>query len=112
MISSTAAWSALVAEAEVQKRSGRHLKTLLSDGVRCRALVAEHEGIVLDYSRENVTTETMSKLYDLAKAANLQGKIAAMASGEHINNTENRAVMHMALRAPPSKSIGESVSLL
>jgi len=105
MISSTAAWAALVAEADVQK--GKHLKELLGDGARCQALVAEHEGIVLDYSRENVTAETMGKLYDLAKASKLQEKIKAMASGEHINNTENRAVMHMALRAPPTKSIGE-----
>ena len=110
MLSSTQEWKAL--EAEADKLKGLHLRELLGDAARCSALVAEHDGVYLDYSRENVTAETMGKLVALADAAGLKGKMAAMAAGEHINNTENRAVMHVALRAPASKRIvvdGEDV---
>ena len=110
MISSTPAWKALEEHAAAMKET--HLKQLLADATRCGALVAEHDGIFLDYSRENVTAETMTKLYDLAAAAGLKSKMAAMAAGEHVNNTENRAVMHPALRAPAGKTImvdGENV---
>jgi glucose-6-phosphate isomerase len=72
----------------------------VQDDDRCKALAAEFEGVVLDYSRQRVTPETMDLLHQLAGAANLKGKIADMAAGKHINITEDRAVMHMALRAP------------
>lgn len=103
MISDSAEWKKLTAHAEVAK--GLHLRTLLSDAGRCAALVAEHDGIYLDYSRENVTPETMAMLYDLASAAGLPTKMTAMRAGEHINNTENRAVMHVALRASRDQTI-------
>lgn len=110
MISDSESWKKLKAHAEIMKKL--HLRALLADAKRCEALVAEHDGIYLDYSRENVGPDTMSMLYELAAAAGLKDKMAAMASGAHINNTENRAVMHTALRAPASKSIvvdGENV---
>jgi glucose-6-phosphate isomerase len=80
-----------------------HLKSLLQDSSRCAALVAEHDGIMLDFSRENVLPATMEMLFDLAGAAGLEQKRAAMAAGQHINTTEDRAVMHVALRAPKGK---------
>ncbi|CAM9972287.1 unnamed protein product [Ascophyllum nodosum] len=73
---------------------------MMADADRCAALTAEHDGIFLDYSRQRVTNETMDMLFSLAEAANLPGKRAAMFSGEKINETENRAVLHVALRAP------------
>ena len=96
-------WRSLETEAEKMKET--HLKALLQDSDRCRALVAEHEGIILDYSRQNVMPGTMDKLFDLASAAGLQQKMNAMKSGAHINNTEDRAVFHIALRAPKGTSL-------
>eukprot|EP00168_Porphyra_purpurea_P012024 TRINITY_DN3120_c0_g1_i2.p1 TRINITY_DN3120_c0_g1~~TRINITY_DN3120_c0_g1_i2.p1 ORF type:complete len:547 (+),score=114.04 TRINITY_DN3120_c0_g1_i2:231-1643(+) len=63
------------------------------------ALYAEHDGVSLDYARQRVTKDTMHLLFDLARAADLQGKMAAMARGDRINVTEDRSVLHMALRA-------------
>jgi len=76
----------------------------LQDAKRCEALRAEVDGFVMDYSRQRVTAATMEKLHAFARATGLQDKIKAMAAGEHINVTEDRAVMHMALRAPKSKT--------
>lgn len=101
-INETTAWKRLEEHAKVIKET-THLRTLLQDQERSQALVAEHEGIVLDYSRQNVTLETLDKLFELAEAAGLDQKRAAMFAGEHINSTENRAVMHVALRAPREK---------
>ena len=63
-------------------------------------MTAEFHGILLDYSRQRVTPGTMDKLEALARAAGLQGKLGDLARGEHLNSTEDRAVGHMALRAP------------
>ena len=106
LISDSKEWSSLVQHATEIK--SLHLRDLMQDASRCAALTAGDEstgkgnnmGIYLDYSRENVTVQTMEKLYDLAKAANLEEKCAAMFEGKHINNTEDRAVLHTALRAP------------
>ena len=103
MISSTAPWKAL--EAKGAEAKGTHLRDSLQDAERCAVFTAEHEGIFLDYSRQNIDKETFSLLGDLVDAAGVPGKIAAMQSGEHINNTENRAVGHPALRAPKGSSI-------
>mmetsp|Transcript_9972 Transcript_9972/g.15051 ORF Transcript_9972/g.15051 Transcript_9972/m.15051 type:complete len:562 (-) Transcript_9972:155-1840(-) len=80
-----------------------HLRDLMNDSQRCGSLYAEYDGIALDYSRQNVTATTMDLLFDLAATAGLDIKRAAMGSGNHINSTEDRAVMHMALRSPRSK---------
>lgn len=98
LISHTPEWAALLAhKREVIDPS--HLRELLTDVPRTMALYAEHDGVSLDYARQRVTVDTMRLLFDLAKAANLQGKMAAMARGDRINKTEDRSVLHMALRA-------------
>lgn len=72
----------------------------MADADRCKAMTAEYEGIFLDYSRQQATGETMEKLLKLADAAKLKEKIEKMFKGEKINSTENRSVLHVALRAP------------
>ena len=57
-------------------------------------------GLLLDLSKTAITEEALAALLDLARAADLEGKRAAMAAGEAVNTTERRAVLHMALRAP------------
>mmetsp|Transcript_27977 Transcript_27977/g.47027 ORF Transcript_27977/g.47027 Transcript_27977/m.47027 type:complete len:565 (-) Transcript_27977:417-2111(-) len=101
LISESAQWKRLQEHSQNIKET--HLRTLMQDSARCAALTAEHDGILLDFSRENVVPETMDMLYDLAGAAGLEDKRAKMASGAHINATEDRAVMHVALRAPKGK---------
>lgn len=84
---------------------GVHLRDLLMDAERCASMVASHDGFMLDYSRQRLTKETVSALFDLAKRVGLRTKIASMLSGEKINSTEGRAVLHVALRAPKTASI-------
>ena len=79
-------------KAEIDKT---HLRDLITDAERCKALTVEYNGVYCDYARQRVTPETMKKLYKLADAADLKGKINAMFSGEHINSTEDRAVLHV-----------------
>lgn len=95
----TPQWAAL--REHVSTIDKTHLRQLLNE----RTLTAEYDGIFVDYSRQRVTPETMKKLYELADAADLRGKIAAMQSGKHINITEDRSVLHMALRAPADAAI-------
>ena len=61
---------------------------------------AEACGILLDYSKNRITSDTMKLLFSLAEAVDLRSEIEAMFTGEKINNTENRAVLHTALRSP------------
>lgn len=97
----TQAWSDLAAHAESSSNGGMpHLKELLKDEARCAALTASIPGMHLDFSRQCVTLETMDLLQRLAQSSELPAKIAAMAGGVHINVTEDRAVGHIALRAP------------
>ena len=91
-------WSALVAHAP--SLDSVHLRDLLSDAPRAASLRASFEGYTFDFSRQRMTTETLSLLLALADAAGLQSKIAALGAGSKINTTEGRAVLHMALRAP------------
>jgi len=79
----------------------QHLKDLFAgDSTRGTALTLEAEGIYLDYSKQRVTAETIGLLVDLAKESGLAELRAEMFGGEHINITEDRAVLHVALRAP------------
>jgi len=103
MISSTAPWKALEAKATTAK--DKHLRDTMQDAERSALFTAEHGGIFLDFSRQNMDKETFDLLGDLADTAGVPAKIAAMRSGEHINNTENRAVGHPALRAPKGSNI-------
>jgi len=98
------AWQALAAHYE-QIRDV-HLRTLFAaDPQRGERLAFEAAGLYFDYSKNRVTDETMRLLVELAEACGLREKTAAMFSGEKINITENRAVLHVALRAPRDQSI-------
>ncbi len=96
-----------------QKVRDVHLRTLFADDPqRGQRLSAEAIGLYLDYSKNRVTDETLELLVRLAKESALRERIDAMFDGEKINVTENRAVLHVALRAPKSASItvdGENV---
>ncbi len=82
------------------------LKDLFAgDPTRGTALTLEAEGIYLDYSKQRVTAETIGLLVDLARESGLADLRAAMFGGEHINITEDRAVLHVALRAPAGEVI-------
>lgn len=88
--------------AEIEKL---HLRDLLLDEERTDALVREHNGIYADFSRQNMTQSTLQLLLNLAERARLRTKMNAMFSGEAINSTEGRAVLHVACRAPRDSSL-------
>ena len=102
-IAASSAWKALATHATAIKAT--HLRDLMQDGKRCAAMTAEHDGMLLDYSRQNATAETLRLLLELAKHVDLKGRLQAMANGERINSTENRSVLHMALRAQAKQKI-------
>src|ERR1700739_986026 len=82
------------------------------DPKRGERLALEAVGLYLDYSKNRVTDETLKLLLQLAEECRVRARIDAMFSGEKINITENRAVLHVALRAPKGASIvvdGENV---
>nr|BAA08149.1 phosphoglucose isomerase (Pgi-b) [Oryza sativa] len=103
LICDTEQWKGL--QAHVGAIQKTHLRDLMDDAERCKAMTAEYEGIFLDYSRQRATGETMEKLFKLAEAAKLKEKIEKMFSGDKINSTENRSVLHVALRAPRDEVI-------
>jgi glucose-6-phosphate isomerase len=93
------AWKALAAHhKKIQKL---HLRELFADDPeRGKRMTAEAAGLFLDFSKNRITDETLKLLVQLAGESDLNGRIAAMFNGEKINVTENRAVLHVALRAP------------
>ena len=98
------AWQAL--ERHYAEISGRHLRDLFAaDPGRGERLTAEAAGIYLDYSKNRVTDETMRLLIELAAESGVPERRDAMFRGEHINGSENRAVLHVALRMPPTASL-------
>ncbi|KAL1291414.1 hypothetical protein HN51_059949 [Arachis hypogaea] len=97
LISDTEQWKELKAHVADIKKT--HLRDLLRDDARSQSMTVEFDGILLDYSRQQATLETVGKLFKLAEAASLKQKIGRMYNGEHINSTENRSVLHVALRA-------------
>jgi glucose-6-phosphate isomerase len=98
------AWKAL--GAHHKKIAKLHLRELFAaDKKRGEKLTAEAVGLFLDYSKNRVTAETLKLLLQLAKESNLRGRMDAMFAGEKINITENRAVLHTALRAPRNAKI-------
>src|SRR6266581_3619096 len=98
------AWKAL--EAHHEKIRDLHLRKLFDDdAIRGERMTAEAVGIYLDYSKNRVTDETVALLCRLAEESGLRERIDAMFRGDRINVTENRAVLHVALRAPRSTSI-------
>src|SRR3989454_10904838 len=98
------AWKAL--EAHYEKVRELHLRTLFADDpTRGEHLTADAVGIHLDYSKNRVTNDTLALLCRLAAESGLRERIDAMFRGDRINLTENRAVLHVALRAPRGTSI-------
>jgi glucose-6-phosphate isomerase len=103
-LTARASWKALQAHHE-QIRT-LHLRTLFADDkTRGERLTAEAAGIYLDYSKNRVTDETLALLRRLAEESGLRERINAMFRGDKINLTEDRAVLHVALRAPRGTSI-------
>jgi len=103
-LTSRPAWKALETHARAMR--DMHLRTLFAgDPSRGERLTAEGAGLFLDYSKHRVTDETMRLLVELAEESGLRGRIDAMFRGDKINVTEDRAVLHVALRAPKDASI-------
>jgi glucose-6-phosphate isomerase len=107
----TEAWRALEEHADEIRRT--HLRELFAaDATRGERLSVEAEGIYLDYSKNRITDETLKLLIALAEERGVAERRDAMFAGEKINVTENRAVLHVALRAPADERIevdGENV---
>lgn len=104
-------WQALAAHRD--QLEGQHLRQLFAaDASRGQTLATEALGIYLDYSKNRLTSETLRLLVALAAEAGLPDRIAAMFRGDKINTTENRSVLHIALRTPRNQTIlvdGENV---
>eukprot|EP00262_Sarcandra_glabra_P014368 TRINITY_DN4200_c0_g1_i2.p1 TRINITY_DN4200_c0_g1~~TRINITY_DN4200_c0_g1_i2.p1 ORF type:complete len:550 (-),score=99.79 TRINITY_DN4200_c0_g1_i2:288-1937(-) len=98
LISDTEPWKDL--KGHVEDIDKTHLRDLMNDVERCKSMIVEFDELLLDYSRQRVCKDTMEKLFRLAEAAYLKQKINSMYNGERINKTENRSVLHVALRAP------------
>ena len=98
------AWTALLAN--YQKTSMLHLRQLFAeDPLRSDHFTVQACGLHLDYSKNRITAQTVRLLIQLAQECNLQANIDAMFSGKKINVTEQRAVLHTALRAPKEQRI-------
>src|ERR1035437_7922831 len=98
------AWQGL--ETHYTKVRELHLRNLFADDPnRGKTMTAEAVGIYFDYSKHRITSETVKLLLQLAEESCLRARIDAMFNGEKINVTENRAVLHVALRTPKGQSI-------
>src|SRR3954451_16312196 len=99
-----AAWQTLSGHYESTR--GLQPRSLFADDpARAERMTAEAAGVYLDYSKNRVNEETLKLLIELAQQSGLRARIDAMFGGEKINVTENRAVLHVALRAPRGASI-------
>ena len=104
MLRSTTAWQALAAHHQVI--GAATLRELFAaDPRRGETLTAEGAGLFLDYSKNRITAETLQLLVALAEERDLTGRRAAMFRGDHINVSEDRAVLHTALRLPKSATL-------
>ncbi len=105
------AWKAL--QVHHEKIRPLHLRELFAkDPKRGERMTAEAAGLLLDYSKNRITDETIRLLIQLSEESALKAQIEAMFRGDKINFTENRAVLHVALRAPKGASMlvdGENV---
>jgi len=100
----TPEWKAL--EAHHRELRDVHLRDLFAQSPdRGERFVAEGAGVYLDYSKNRITEETLELLFALARARGLEERRDAMFAGEHINVTEDRAVLHTALRLPRDASL-------
>jgi glucose-6-phosphate isomerase len=107
----TPAWQALEQNADALRET--HLRDLFAaDPERGETLSVEADGLFLDYSKNRITGDTLRLLFELAEERGVAERRDAMFAGEKINVTENRAVLHVALRAPRGERIevdGEDV---
>jgi glucose-6-phosphate isomerase len=105
------AWKAL--QTHYKQIKELHLRNLFADDPkRGQRMTAEAVGLFLDYSKNRITDKTIQLLIELAEQSGLRSRIDAMFRGEKINITENRAVLHVALRTPKRTSVvvdGEDV---
>src|SRR3979490_2355290 len=110
-VTTSPSWKALKSHHQTMREL--HLRQLFADDPkRGERLTTEAVGLYLDYSKNRITDETLHLLLDLAASSKLRDRIDAMFRGEKINITENRAVLHVALRARRGTSIvvdGENV---
>src|ERR1700760_1236302 len=98
------AWTAL--SQHYEQIRGLHLRDLFAqDGSRGERLVAEAAGLYLDYSKNRITDDTLPLLIELAQQSGLAERTEAMFRGERINVSENRSVLHVALRMPKGSSL-------
>jgi glucose-6-phosphate isomerase len=103
-LTETPEWAAL--DAHYKEISPRHLRDLFSgDPQRAARMTAAAADLVLDYSKQRATDETLRLLMALARAARVEERRDAMFRGEQINTTEDRAVLHVALRMPPGTQL-------
>ena len=107
----TKAWNKLQAHFESIKN--QHLKNMFkSDAKRAKDLTVKWEDFYVDFSKNRITTETIKLLIELANEVDLKNAISKYFDGDIINETENRAVLHTALRAPKDAKVlvdGENV---
>lgn len=100
----TMAWARLLELAPGMRK--RHLRTLFAEEPeRGPAWTLEAAGLRVDFSKQRVTHEVMDALHDLARERGVLARRDAMFAGEHVNATEDRAVLHTALRLPPGSSL-------
>src|ERR1700756_942310 len=98
-ITATSAWNAL--QRHHEQIATKHLREFFADDpARGSELTVSVGDLYIDYSKHRVTRETLSLLVDLARAANLESRRDEMFAGVHINTSEDRAVLHTALRLP------------
>ncbi len=98
------AWAAL--QSHYEEIKGRHLRELFAaDETRGERLVAHAAGLYLDFSKNRITDETVMLLGELARQRGVEERREAMFAGEHINVSEDRAVLHVALRMPRNRSL-------
>ena len=110
----TAAWRDL--ESHVQRLATRRIRHLFdSDPGRGEAFCVEAAGLALDFSRQRLDDLVIESLVDLVEQVGLPSRIAGLFTGQHVNNTEDRAALHTALRAPAGSSLvvdGEDIGEL
>jgi glucose-6-phosphate isomerase len=103
-LTTTTQWQAL--ETHFSDVGNRHLRELFADDTeRAARLTARAGELVLDYSKHRVTDETIRLLLGVARTAGVEARRDAMFAGEHINTTEDRAVLHIALRLPEGEPL-------
>lgn len=103
-LTTTPAWQALGTHSASFKKNGFRCADLFNEGDRYSQYSLRHEQLLLDYSKNFCTEETLNLLLELANQAELPQAIEAMFAGQHINATEGRAALHTALRAPAASN--------